>query len=265
MRTPVAPDSPEEAARRRRRRLIVLALVAVAIVAGAVAAYALLQPGPPVRILSLTVSPDPGVPDQPLTVRAEIQGGSFLAPLSVMLTYESFFADPGGGGRSLLSAGGGSYSATIGPYPNGTAVWFLVAASDGRTVQRSTDLTVDVGSVGGGPSNLRVSWVRLTPPVPTPLDAPVVTANVTSTALVTDVFLSVAWFAAGGNSAGSSGGSMTTDASGNYTSLPLFLTAVGPSSAATAVGTLWVYRIGIQDSLGNVLLTPVYNFTVASP
>ncbi len=266
MRTPVQPGSPEEAARRRRRRLIVLALVAVAIVAGAVAAFVLLQPGPPMRILSVTVSPDPAIPDQPFTVTAQVQGGSFFAPVSVMATMNAFFTNPSGGGGSLFSRGGGTYSGTFGPFPNGTAVWLVITANSGGTTLVSPSYTVDVGTVTqGGASGLRLNTVVLNPPQPTSLDMPVVTANITSAATITDVSLSLMWFASGQYSGGSGLGAVAKAASGNYTTTPLYGWGGGPMGGGTAVGTLWLYRISAEDSSGNVLLSPVYSFTVASP
>ncbi len=266
MRTPVAPGSPAEAARRRRRRLILLTLVIVAIVAGGVIAYILAQPGPPVKILSVSVSPDPAVPDQPLTVTAQVQGGSFLAPLSVMMTANAFFGYQGGGGGTLFSRGGGTYSGNLGPFPSGTAVWIVVTATAGGVTRQSGSLTVDVGTVPqGGASGLRLNAVVLNPPQPTPLDMPVLTANITSAANITDVTLCLVWFASGQYSGGSGTTGMWTTPSGNYTSTPIYGWGGGPGMGGTAVGTVWLYRIGAQDSTGNTVLSPVYSFTIASP
>ncbi len=266
MRTPVAPDTPEAASLRRRKRLIVLTIVVAAVVIGAVVAYVLLQPGAPLRILSVTVSPDPASPDQPFTVTAQVQGGSFFAPVSVMATLNSFFSNPSGGGGTLLSQGGGSYSRAFGPFPNGTAVWLVVTATSGGTTLISPSDTVAVGTLPvGGASGLRLNSIALRPPQPTSLDMPVVSANITSAANITTVSLSMMWFAKGQYSGGSGLTGLTTTASGNYTSTPLFGFGGGPMSGGTQVGTVWLYRIGAEDSSGNALLSPVYNFTVASP
>lgn len=266
MRTPVAPGSPEEEARRRRKRLIVLGLLIAAVLVGAVVAYILVQPGPPLKILSVSVSPDPAVPDQRLTVTAQIQGGSFLAPVGVMMNANTFFANVGGGGGSLLPRGGGTYSGSLGPFPNGTAVWIVVSATAGGVTRQSGSLTVDVGTVPqDGASGLRLNAVVLNPPQPTPLDMPVLTANITSAATITDVTLSLVWFASGQYSGGSGTTGMSTTSSGNYTTTPLYGFGGGPGTGGTTVGTVWLYRIGAQDSTGNTLLSPVYNFTVSSP
>lgn len=266
MRTPAVPGFPEATALRRSKRLIALTLLVVAIVAGAVVAYVLLQPGPPLSILSVTVSPDPATPDQPFTVTAQVQGGSLLAPVSVIVTMNSFFAEPAGGGGTLFSQGGGTYSRAFGPFPNGTAVWLVIGATSGGTTRISQSYTVDIGTVpGGGASGLRLNTVVLEPPQPTSLDLPVVIANITSAATITDVSLSMMWFAPGQYSGGSGLTGITTTASGNYTSTPLFGFGGGPMSGGTQVGTVWLYRISAEDSSGNTLLSPVYTFTVASP
>lgn len=266
MRKAVNPQVPGEGSRHPRRVLWMAVVIAVAIV-GSLLGYAALQPGPPLRILGVDVSPNPAVPDQPVTVTASVQGGTFLAPVSVMVEYNSFFTGGATGGGSLFSRGGGAYSTTIGPFPNGTTVWLVVVASDGGGFQVSDSYTVDVGVVPrGGPSGLRLVSVQLDPPKPTSLDQPVVTVNVTSAASLTDVSLHVMHFFAssGATASGGGGGLMESTGPGTYTSVSLFAVA-GASSGITAVGTVWLYRIGATDSTGNTVLSPAYNFTVGSP
>ena len=262
MRKPVDPGTPEEAW-RRRRRLMWVTVAAVGVVVGSVLAYVALQPGPPLRILSVSVSPEPGVPDQPLTVTAHIQGGTFLRPVGVSADYVSFFAYEAGGGGGLYAKGGDTYSGTVGPFPNGTAVWIVVVASDGQSTRSSNGLTVDVGLVPeGGPSGLRLTTVVLDPPQPTSLDMPKVTVNVTSAANVTSVTLAYVGFSASGGGSGMT--AMFPTPSGDYY-IPLFGTFGGTPSGMTTVGAVWMYRIGAEDSTGNTVLSPIYNFTVASP
>lgn len=269
MRKPVQPGAADEVARRRRRRLIRLAILAAAVVLVAVIAYILLQPGPPLRLLSITFSPDPAVPDEPITVVAQAQGGTLLAPLSVSVNGATFF---GSGyamaGRSLVSRGGGSYAGTIGPFASGTVVWFVVTAADGHSFQVADSVTVEVGPVmHGGSSGLRLNSVRLMPPQPTSLDEPVVLVNVTSNATITSVPFSYMWFyaASGWTSSGGGSGSLTPTTDGNYTSMPLLGANWGGPSAATTIGTVWLYRVGAEDATGNTVLSPPYRFTVASP
>ncbi len=261
MRNEVHPEAPGEAPPHRRRLLGIGIAVAVAIV-GSVLAYLASQPGPPLRILDVRVSPDPGVPGQPMTVTARIEGGTFLRPLGVSAEYTSFFAYGSGGGAGLYARGGDAYSGTVGPFPNGTAVWVVVVASDGAT-RRYAGVTVEVGQVlQGGPSGLRINSVILDPPQPTSLDMPEVIVNVTGAANLTSVTFAYTGFSASGGGSGMT--AMFPTASGDYYT-PLFGTFGGTPSGMTAVGATWVYRIAAQDDTGNTVLSPAYNFTVASP
>ncbi len=243
--------------------------IAIAVVVvGGVLATVLLQPGPPLDLLSVSVSPNPVVPDQPVTVTAQVQGGSFLAPLSVSVEYNTFFGTGSSGGSTLFHRSGESYSAAIGPFGNGTAVWLIVTASDGHAFQLSGNLTVIVGTLSqGGATGLRINSVALNPPHPTSLDNPTLTVNVTSSAAVTDVYLTTLYMYAssGSTSSGGGSGSMMRDAHGNYTAFPGMFFGMGPGSYGTTVGTIWLYRIGAQDAAGHAVLSPVYTFTVALP
>ena len=270
MRTPIVPPSPDGLDPRKRRRLlwIVAAVVVSLVVVGGVLAYVLLQPGASLDLLSASTSPDPAVPDQPITVTARVQGGTFLAPLSVNVDYRSFFTSGLGGGSTLFHGSGDSYSAQVGPFPNGTAVWLIVTAYDSRGFELSGNLTVNVGTLTfGGAAGLRVNSVALEPLHPTSLDIPSLTANVTSPAEVTSVNLASWYFywAPGSTSSGGSGGELMPGADGNYTTYPGMLYGIMPEPHGTTVGTVWFYRIGAQDSAGNVALSPAYTFTVASP
>lgn len=267
MRVPASAGTPEER-RRHHRRLLWIAIAVGAVVIGSALAYILLQPGAPLNLLGVSVSPDPAVPDQPIRVTAQVQGGTFLAPLSVELEYESFFTGGPSGGSTMFRGSNEAYSAEMGPFANGTAVWFLVLASDGHRYQLSANFTVDVGTPSHGlPSGLRINSVVLEPTQPTSLDSPALTVNVTSSVSVTSVYLSTMFFYLSSNSrsSGGTGGGMVLDPHGNYTTMPGLLYGMGPGSYGTTVGTIWLYRVAVQDGAGNAVLSPVYNFTVALP
>ncbi len=244
------------------------ALVAAAIVVGAVVADLLLQPGLPLDLRGVSFSSNPAAPGETLTVTAQIQGGTLLAPLSVDFWYTPFFGNGPTGGGSVLHHSGEAYSQTIGPFSNGTAVWVVVSASDGRSLQVSANNTLVVGSVlQDGASGIRINSVTLQPPQPNSLDNPTLTVNVTSSAALSGVWLESTYFyaAGGGVSSGAGGGTFPPDAHGNYTTMPWFGLVGGGVSYGTSVGTRWFYRVGAQDSTGNAVLSPVYNFTVALP
>lgn len=268
MRVPAVPGIPEERRQQLRRRLLWMAAAVAVVVIGSVLAYMLLQPGAPLKLLGVSVSPDPAVPDQPIRVTAQVQGGTFLAPLSVAIEYNAFFTGGPSGGSTMFHGSGDAYAATIGPFANGTAVWLVVTASDGRRFQLSANFTVEVGTLTTGwASGLRINSVVLEPPRPTSLDSPTLTVNVTSSATVTNVYLSAMFFyySPKSTSSGGSGGGLVLDPQGNYTTMPGMLYGMGPGSYGTTVGTIWLYRIAVQDGAANAVLSPVYNFTVALP
>ncbi len=270
MRKPVSAATPEEQSRRRRRRLLGVVAVVVTVVAivGAALSYVLLQPGAPLDLLGVRVTPDPAVPDQPLTVTAQVQGGTFLAPLGVSVQYDTFFGTGPSGTSTLFHGSGESYSATVGPFSNGSVLWLIVMASDGRRFEVFGNLTVVVGTLAGeGSSGLRINTVVLNPPHPTSLDVPTLTVNATSSADITRVYLSARFYSPTVRSSamGGTSGDMMPGTQGNYTTFPGMLYGNGPVSSGTTVGTIWFYRVGVQDSAGAAVLSPVYTFTVALP
>lgn len=270
MRTPAVPESPgTEAVRRRNLLLLFISIALAVVVVGAVFAYVALQPGAPLDLLSVGVSPSPATPGQPIKVTAQIQGGSFFAPLQASMFYAAFFGGQNsGGGGTMFHGSGESYSSTIGPFSNGTQVWIVVTAYDGHAFALSGNYTLDVGTVvGSGAAGLRINSVVLNPPHPTSIDTPSVTVNVTSSAAVTEVLFEAVYFtwSVGSTSSGATGGGMQTGANGNYTTYPGTLYGLMPNSSGTSVGTIWLYRVSAQDNAGDTALSPVYTFTVAMP
>ena len=269
MRKPAA-GTPEEESRRRRRRLlgIVAVLVTAAVVVVAVLAYVLMQPGPPLDLRSVGFSPDPAVPDETVTVTAHVQGGTFLAPVAAQVSYDSFFGNGPSGSSSLFHVSGDAYTTTIGPFSNGSVVWLVVGASDGHRLEFASNLTLTVGTVSqGGATGLRIDSVVLTPPHPTSLDTPTLPVNATSSAPIESAELSAKYFGVSGYfpSSGGSTGDLQRVSEGNYTSFPGMFFGIMPYSYGTTVGTRWFYRVGVQDSAGAAVLSPVYTFTVALP
>ena len=251
--------SPLSEERRRKRRLLALLSILVAVGVGVtLITYVLLQPGPPLRIMSVAVSPVRPAAGETLTVLAMIQGGTFLKPASASLTFATFFGDEGSGGGSMVSTGENRYQGRLGPFINGTEVWFVVSAvsgSEGPVI--SSQMTLDVGTVvRNGPSGIAIAQVTRIPTNPDPLDIVVVTAQVTSQSTMLQVSFSYMAFYRNGQ--GSGGGSMIQDTSGNWTTGGMFVAPVMPRFS----GTVFYYRIAAIDGTQNTATSAVYNYTL---
>src|SRR2546429_7510237 len=117
--------SPLSEERRRKRRLLALLSILVAVGVGVtLITYVLLQPGPPLRIMSVAVSPGRPAAGETVTVLAMIQGGTLLKPASASITFSTFFGDEGSGGGSMVSTGENRNQGGLGPFTKGREVCF---------------------------------------------------------------------------------------------------------------------------------------------
>ena len=257
-RVPIERSPLSEEQRRKRRRLAILSILVAGGVGVTLVTYALLQPGPPLRILSVAVSPERPAPGDTLTVVAAVQGGTLLMPVSASITFATFFGDGGGGGGSMAHAGDNRYQGRLGPFANGTEVWFVVSAATGSEGPAiSPEMTLDVGTVvRNGSSGIAIAQVTQSPTNPDPLDTVVVTAQVTSKSKTLQV--SFSWMAFYRNGQGEGEGSMIQDTAGNWTTGGMFVPPVMPRFA----GTVYYYRIAAIDGTQNTATSAVYNYTL---
>ena len=257
-RIPIERSPLSEAQRRKRRRLAFLSILVAVGVGVTLVTYALLQPGPPLRILSVAVSPERPAPGETVTVVATVQGGTLLMPASASITFATFFGDGGSGGGSMAHIGDNRYQRTLGPFANGTEVWFVVSAATGSEGPAiSPEMTLDVGAVvRNGSSDIAIAQVTRIPANPDPLDTVVVTAQVTSNSTMLQV--SFSWMAFYRNGQGGGGGGMLQDPSGNWTTGRMLMPDVMPRFS----GTVFLYRIAAIDGTRNTVTSAVYNYTL---
>ena len=257
-RIPIERSPLSEAQRRKRRRLALLSILVAVGVGVTLVTYALLQPGPPLRILSVAVSPERPVPGETVTVVATVQGGTLLMPASASITFATFFGDGGSGGGSMAFIGDNRYQRTLGPFANGTEIWFVVSAatgSEGPVI--SPEMTLDVGAVvRNGSSGIAIAQVTRIPANPDPLDTVVVTAQVTSNSTMFQVSFSYMAFYRNGQGGG--GGTMLQDPSGNWTTGRMLMPEIMPRFP----GTVFFYRIAAIDDTRNTATSAVYNYTL---
>ncbi len=257
-RIPVERSPLSDEQRRKRRRLAILSILVAVGVGLTLVTYALLQPGPPLRILSVAISPERPAPGEMITVVATVQGGTFLIPASVSLEFTTFFGDGEGGGGSMAHIGDSRYQDRLGPFANGTEVWFVVSAASGSEGPAiSPEVTIDVGTVvRNGSSDIAIAQVTHMPTNPDPLDNVVVTAQVTSKSKMLQVSFSWMAFYRSGQGGGES--SMIQDTSGNWTTGMMFPPDIMPRFS----GTVFYYRIAAIDDTQNTATSAVYNYTL---
>ena len=230
-------------------------LLAVAVVAtvpvAALAAFLprfVIPPPPPLRIDSVSISPDPPSPYAEVTVTVRLSKAAANVGLGYIAALGSTFA----GGTSMQPAESRTYRTNLGPFANGTEVWFVVTAATSDEVASSDFSVFQVGTVlRGGPSGLRIDSIARTPDQPQPHDSVVVTANITANGNYTEAFVEsfvILSGAAVGDFFRMDG--YGTDFSGRIYAYPSALVA---------------YRIVAQDTTGNTAVSEVFSFQVPSP
>ena len=243
---------------RRALKGPVLLIVSIAILSSlVVAAAAVVSRTPdtfsgPIRVASVTFGPQNPSPGEEITVRAEV-AGALVAPLDVDLQYAAYFAVVEAGGGPMTPVGNRQYEMTIRGFPDGTEVWFVVAASspnEGPAV--SASFTVDVGTVPrGGASGLRVYDVTHTPTSPAAFESVTVEATVTSYARVDQVNIAYMGFCRARPPVGIDP-DMIPVAPTRYT-----FTINDTGSCTGVPGTVLLYRILAVDDSGNTAVSEV--------
>lgn len=248
--------------KKRSRKLWILIgsiIIIVVIVLATVLFLLVLRPATPLRILSVSISPENPTSSDKVTIVAHVEGGSSLFGPSVDLRHEVYF---GGGGSMgpMIPIGNNRYqSQTRRPFADGTEVWYIVSAStDTEGPIFSENYTFQVGEViRDGPSGLTIEDVTQSPQEPTSLDTVVVTARIVSKSNITDVSLFYMRFHRHGGGGG--GGGMHLESTDNYTAE---IGAHGPGGEGFERGIIHFYRVVAMDETGNTAVSEVYWFTV---
>jgi len=158
----------------------------------------------------------------------------------------------------MLAAGPDSFERLIGPFPDGTEVWFVVAAAtfdEGPVVSNETVFVVGK-VVRGGASNLTIGSVVRSPVDPVSFDTVAVTATVTSTVNVSGVSLSVFSIGRSTNVA-SSEFMLNVGGSGYIDTIP------PPSGSGPEIVVM--YRVSAVDATGNTAVSRAYSYRVPLP
>lgn len=256
------PSSEEPPASVKRKWLAIAATGVVVAIIIAVLGYNYLggSPGGHLKINSVTVSPEQPSGQDTLTVTASLDYSSSTA-VSVNLYYETYFNQSGSGQGSMTRRGGGSFDTHIGPFPDGTEVWLFVIAWQGGDMEYYANKTVQVGHVErGGASGLSICCISHTQTQPSPAGELDVSAQVSSSAAITDVVL---LFDTYPQTDEPSAGTLRMEVTqpGNYSAL---LGPSGPFGGRILTnGEHYACRVAARDATGNTALTEIFTMVAA--
>jgi len=205
-----------------------------------------------VKILSVTQSPENPKPDDEITITVTAESCS-----GCDFNYESYFAGGSRGSRTMTKSGSGRYETKIGPFDEGTEVWYMLSASGyGGSFVVSDDYTIQIGEVErSNITALSISNVHQSPQDPTTEDSIVtITSDITSDVYLTDIWFEYMHFKSHGCGGGGGGGTMSYKA-GNTFEEQIYIENYDK-------GTKIFYRIATQDESGNTAVSPTFGFEI---
>jgi len=249
------PDSVPR--KRKPLRGLVVFLIAVVVASStliAAAAWSVRIPvnmAGPLRVASVAYTPANPVPGQGVVVTAEV-AGSLVSPLVATVQFAAYFGTIESGSVPMTPIGQRTYTAALPEFPDGTEVWFVVAASWGdASPVISGSYTVNVGTVlREGPSGLSVDDVRHSPAQPRRYEPITIDASVSSRSPVTEV--AVAYMAFCPQRPVPIDPPMFVVAPNHYT---ITIEPLRECEDGTAI--TFLYRVLAIDATGNTAVSPV--------
>lgn len=204
--------------------------------------------GSEMKILSITQSPENPKPGDRITITVIVESCS-----GCDFNYESYFAGGSGGSRTMTKIGAGRYETKIGPFDEGTEVWYMVSASGyGGHFIVSDDYTIQIGKVERSSiTTLSISNIHQSPQNPTTKDTIVtVAADITSNVYLADARFEYMHFKSHG--CGGGGGTMSYETGDTFEG-QIYIENYDK-------GTKIFYRIAAQDGSGNTAVSPTLGF-----
>jgi hypothetical protein len=199
-------------------------------------------------ITHIPLDPEPG---EDITIRAEVIRSSGCS-----FRYKAFFESTAGGPSGMSSAGANVYEAEIGPFDDGTEVWYVAKVDTyDNTFIVSGDNYIQIGEVERSDiTTLSIDNIEYTPENPTTNDDSItVNFAVTSNVPITSVSHSYMLFRSHGSS-GSSGSSVS-EGNDNYK----FLIDIQNAPKGSEV----LFKIAAQDQSGNTALSDTITFKLS--
>ena len=203
-----------------------------------------------VKIVNVTYEPQNPLSGEKITFTITVENCSWCPP---HIHYNSYFAGGASGGGSIpTQVDDNEYSYEIGPFPNGTEVWCMIAAtgSDGSFVI-SDEYIIQIGVVE------RSNTTSLTIFDVSHDASGTVEADVASNVTVSSVEMKYMYFYSYGSGGG--GGSMHLKSGNTYEGW-IHLSGF---DGELPKGTKVFYKIMAQDESNNTAVSPTFSFTVS--
>jgi len=209
-----------------------------------------------VKIISITYDPQNPVPGDEITVTAVIENSS-LTDIQISL-YFGTGVNPSG---YMPRKGDNTFEYTLGPYENGTEVWFMVVATGyNDSFVISDEYTIQIGELErSNTTSLSISNVTHSPQQPTQKNTSVkVSAKISSNVNITRMGLEYMKFYPHGSGGGSGG----TSGSKNDT-FEGEINLEGFDGEGHEKGTRVFFRVIAQDETGNTAVSQTHSFTIS--
>ncbi|UCE37537.1 MAG: hypothetical protein JSW00_19125 [Thermoplasmata archaeon] len=168
----------------------------------------------------------------------------------------TYFMGGNVGGWGMDKVSDGKYETKIGPFSNGTEVWYIVSASGyNDAIFVTEEYIIQIGEIERSDvTTLAILNIHHSPQNPTTKDSIVtITADITSNITLSLAWFGFAWFS---RSEQSGRGGKMLYVSGNTYESQIYLPYENKK------GTQVYYKIAAQDESGNTAVSPTFNFTI---
>jgi hypothetical protein len=199
-----------------------------------------------VEIISITRSPEYPNPGDVITITVTVKNCT-----GVHFNWDAYFTG-GPGSQGMTEMGATEYEAKIGPYDNGTEVWYIVTAEGHDDTYILSDIyEIQIGEVERSDiTTLSISNVLQSPPVPTTQDSSVtISADVSSNVNLTNIRLG--YLKLGLNGGGSGSMNMDYVSENTYDGI-IFMGDINE-------GATIIYRIAARDESGNTAVSYIFS------
>lgn len=244
------PPSPYPPSKKPRKWIIPIVLIVVVIIIVAIAAMFLIGVFKPLKIISVTHKPENPQPGDWVTIRVVAEGCS-----GCDINSHSYFGTGPTPCGTMENVGAETYEYEIGPFDEGTEVWYMVSATSyGGSFVVSDSFIIQIGEIErSNITTISISNVHQFPEKPTTKgDVVTVSADITSNKSLIDIWFGEMFFYP--NGCGGGGGMMFYE-SGNTFTGKIY---VGDSDK----GTKFFYKIAAQDESGNTVVLETVSFTL---
>lgn len=209
-----------------------------------------------VKIISVSYEPQNPMPGDTITITAIVENSSLIH-----IQISPYFGTGAGSSGYMPRVKDKTYESTVGPYENGTELWFMLAATGyNGTFVISEEYTIQIGELErSNKTTLSISNVSYSPQQPTINNTSVtVSAKITSNVNLTEIGREYMKFYPYGSGGG--GGSTSRIFNDVFEDE---ITLKGFDGEGPQKGTVVFFRVVAQDESGNTAVTRTHNFTIS--